>query len=117
MQQVKAIQVTIPNGQSLSNSVEIPWSERLVGVQFPGAWTAAALTFRASRDGATFGNVYSATGEYTIASASAVADGTVFLNPLDTLPLVHIQVRSGTAGSPVAQGGDRVITLLIRATD
>jgi len=102
---------TIANGQSLSGAIAIG-NDVLVGLVMPAVWTAADLTLDSSADGATYNNVYDRYGtEYTL-----LVDASRFipLNPVDFAAMPYLKIRSGTAGAPVNQGGDRIITLVTR---
>lgn len=99
--------VTIANNASLSGAVELG-SARLVGIEMPGAWTTAGITFQVSSDGTNFSDLYDDSTERTY----AVAASRYVAVPLDKWTGIrHIKVRSGTAGSPVNQGAARVIKL------
>ena len=122
---VATINATIANGASLSNAVKIGDSEvndgsrapadfRLFGIVMPAAWTAASLTFQASLDGGTsWHNVKDATGA-EVSVVASVDDCVVWL-PAAFSALPMLKVRSGTAAAPVAQGAERVITLILRS--
>jgi len=105
--------VTIANGASLSGEADLGGG-RLVAVQIPPAWTAADITFAASSaSGGTFGPVRDGAGTVLTLTGFAVNE-VVYLSPNDTAGIRYIKVRSGTAGVPVNQGADRVITLFVR---
>lgn len=110
--------VTIANGASLSGAVQLGYPvgpsargvrEVLVGIKMPGSWTSADLTFQVSTDNSAFYDLQTQTGE---ASAKAAANQWVAVDPNLTRGVGYIKVRSGTAGSPVNQGGARVLTLV-----
>lgn len=107
--------VTILNGQSLSPEVLIG-NATLVGIIMPAAWTAAGLSFQAAEkptaDSGTYGNVFDSSGvELTIpASASQY----LALDPAKMCGLRFMKIRSGTSGTPVAQGADRILILIAR---
>ena len=103
--------VVIANGQSLSAAAQVG-GYLLCGIIMPSAWTAAALTFQASKDGTTYNNLYSDGGvEHTV-----VADASrhIKIDPQDFAGVQYVKVRSGTSGTPVAQGAARTITLVVR---
>ena len=114
-----SVPVTILEGESLSNAVDLGIGEAIVGVLMPGngggpgQWTTADITFQASLDGVTFRDVYTSTG---VELALAVVDGGVvaFFSQLIGLPPI-VKVRSGTAATPVAQSATQVVTLLTQA--
>lgn len=103
--------VTIANGQSLSEAVNLG-GYVLVGIHMPAAWTAASLTLQGSAAGATFGNVFDDEG--TELEVDAAASRYIPLGPEKTCSLAHVKVRSGTSGSPVNQEGARTLTLVAR---
>lgn len=107
-QQVATDTVTIANGQSLSAALFIG-GNRVVAIEMPAAWTAAGLSFQASADGVTYNDVHTTSAELTVTAGASrllllgrALEGTVFL-----------KVRSGTSGTPVAQGADRVLKLIV----
>lgn len=103
--------VTIASGQSLSPEVKLG-AGTLVGIQMPGAWTAAGLTFQASGDGgATFGDLHTSSAELSLTVA---ANQFIALDPTALRGVNDIKVRSGTSSVPVAQGADAVLTLILR---
>lgn len=102
--------VTILNGQSLSGDAQIDGAA-LVGIIMPSAWTAADLTFQASGDDAVFNDMYDVDGaEVTVVAG---ASRYIWLSPNDFVGFDSIKVRSGTTGTPVNQGADRSITLVL----
>lgn len=107
----------IASGASLSGTIDLDAGRRtLIGIQMPGTWTAASLTFAVSHDGTTFVPLYWDGGEYTIAAAGgAAASLGVSLDPSAFAGWPFVRVRSGTAGSPVNQGAERTLQVLTRA--
>lgn len=107
-QQVGAETITIAASASLSNAVYIG-GNRLVAIEMPSAWTAAKLTFQASWDGTTFTEVLvgSAALELTVAAAQTIMLDVLFTGAL------YVKARSGTAASPVNQGADRLVRLIV----
>lgn len=107
---------TIANGASLSGAIDI-LSTTLLGIQMPAAWTAASLTFQGSADGSTYVDVYNdSNDEYTLPTSTSrliMLDQTA--NRFAAMR--YLKVRSGTTGSPVTQGADRVITLICGAVN
>lgn len=104
------IPVSIANNTALSAEVNVN-GLRIVGVQMPAGWTAAAITFQAliSQSGSTptFGEVVDAANA-AISLATPTA-GTYMALPdsLALRALGRIKVRSGTSGLPVNQGAQR----------
>lgn len=105
--------VTVANGASLSGAIDLG-SASLAGILMPASWTAAGLSFAVSTGLAgTYVPLWNASGsEYIVPSASAVASQFIALPLSDFLGFQFLKVRSGTAGSPVNQGGDRILTLI-----
>lgn len=111
--QITTKTVTIANGASLSGAADLG-TGRLVGIIMPASWTSAALTFQANADaGATFYDVYDDATERTITASGAAASRFLSLPLSDWLGVRGLKVRSGTSASPVNQGADRVITLVV----
>ncbi len=104
--------VVILNTASLSDYIDlrgyIPF-----GIQMPAAWTTAGISFQVSDDGVNFADLYDASGEYTLAAAANRAIGFPGANVLSGFKF--IKVRSGTTGTPVAQGADRLIKIICKA--
>lgn len=102
---------TVPNGAALSEAIDLRGYEPLA-VQMPAAWTAAGLSFEVSDDGVNFADLYNTSGEYTLTVATdrAVALST----PNELSGFQFIKVRSGTTGTPVNQGADRLIKILCK---
>lgn len=119
------LQVKILNGESLSGEIDLS-QYRVVGIQVPPAWTAAALTFQGRASiGALSDDTTPALGkmvddagnEITVPSAAMVANQMVMLTS-DVLCKAlagsrHIKVRSGTAGTPVNQAADRTLVFIV----
>ena len=100
----------IANGASLSGAVTMTGG-RLARITMPAAWTAASLTFQASSDGATYGDLYDKDGvEYTV---SAAASREIIIPLVDFLGVAYLKVRSGTSGTPVNQGAARTLKLVL----
>lgn len=117
--------VLIANATSLSGAIDLG-NNRVIGFEFPAAWTAANLTFQGSSDGVTFTNLF---GTFAEINVGAAASQTTMLYtsggvPSATVPINtglfadfprFIKLRSGTSGAPVAQGADRLIRVLLIA--
>jgi hypothetical protein len=104
--------VLIANGTSLSAEVDLG-ANVLVGIAMPAAWTAASLTFQVSPDGGVTWlelQSISAVISYTVAAGQFIAVDPAALRGFNAL-----KVRSGTSGTPVAQGADRTLTLIGKA--
>lgn len=102
---------TIANGTALSAAVDLS-AYTLVAIQLPSAWTAAGLTFQAANDNQNFGDVYDQTGEH--AFAAVAANRYLICDPSAFAGVRYLKIRSGTGASPVNQGADRVLTLVLR---
>lgn len=103
--------VTIANGQSLSGALNIA-SRNFFGVIMPASWTAASLTFQGSFDGTTFYDLYDENGievSFTVSASRYV----IISTPAKFLGLKKLKIRSGTSGTPVNQGADRVIGVIV----
>jgi hypothetical protein len=104
----------ILNGASLSGEVDLR-KQRLIGVQFPAAWTAADLSFQvADVSGGTFGETFidPGTGVGAALLLDAAASQVSFFNTTRLIGNCFVKVRSGPSGAPVNQGGDRALILL-----
>lgn len=112
---------TIASGDSLSSVALSPSTPyiglsglTIYGIIMPSGWTAADLTMQISNESPSsgFNNVYDSTGsEVTI---TAAASRMIIVPPLSYISGKFIKLRSGTSGTPVNQGADRVITVLCR---
>lgn len=102
---------TIANGASLSGAVDLrPYGSpaRLV---IPAAWTTANITVQTSYDGVNFNDLYDSLGtEYTVTVGGA--SRSVMLPLADFIGVEWIKLRSGTTGTPVAQGAARTINIV-----
>lgn len=111
---LETLTATIANGGSLSAAVALG-TTRLVGIITPAAFTTTTiLTFDVSADGVTYAPLFlpDNTEAQVILSLSASryipVDPTIFNLP-------YIKIRAGLNGAAVAQGADRVFTLVGRA--
>ena len=107
---------TIAAGTSLSGPVSLG-ALTLVGISMPAVWTTAALTFQVSPDGGTtWQELYDGAGnEVTITAAAGQ-----FIIPLADPSYLWrgvnlVQVRSGTAASPVNQVAAAVVNIVTRS--
>lgn len=111
MSQITNVSVTIANGAALSGAVKLGGAT-LLGIEMPAAWTAAGLTFQHSIDGTNFFDMYDSAGsEVTLV---VVAAHYVFLPPANWSGIIYLKVRSGTGGTPVNQGAERVLKLVCK---
>jgi len=105
------IEVTIPNGTALSEEVSLA-GRTLVGIVMPAGWTAAAMTFLAGAVSGTVRKLVDKAGAEL--SLTVAVDTCIYLPALDLAGVRFLQVRSGTAATPVNQGAARVIQLVCR---
>lgn len=106
------VRFTIPNGAALSDGLSLDGFYPSV-VLMPAAWTSASLTFQISQDGATWLDLYDAGTEVSSAVAASRAQA-LTAAAFSNRPGPYWRLRSGTGGSPVNQGADRVLTVLCR---
>lgn len=106
--------VTILNGASQSNALDIGITEH-IGLIMPSAWTSAVITFLvcATADG-TFQPLYNQAG--TEVSLTVAVDKAYSLETAAPMlaPWKYLKARSGTAGTPVNQGGDRILMFIVK---
>lgn len=111
--QHKTFTATIANTASLSGAVDLGFY-RLCGLETPAAIdSATAITFQASADGATWVNLYDATGAEK--SLTVSTSRRIILTPADFYGIRFIKVRLGTAASPTTATASRNITLIAEA--
>ena len=109
---------TIGAGTALSAAVNLGVG-RVRGIQMPGVWTAAVLTFQVSLDGTNFFELIDArpTIGYVYTTGLAVAiTQFVCIDPVlfDGVPI--IKIRSGTLAAAVNQGVAATLTVALRLT-
>lgn len=109
---------TIANGASASDVIDLR-DYAIAAIIMPTAWTTAALTFlTCATAGGTFLPVYDDAGtEVSIASANVVQDRAIVNKTIleQLAGLRYIKLRSGVAATPVTQGGDRAITVVMKS--
>lgn len=105
--------VTIPNGASVSGTIDLT-DTSLLGFVSPDAWTTAALNLEVSDDGTNWSSAYDAFGAQIGSLASPVVASRYAVDMASLLPWRYVRFRSGTAASPVAQGADRSIKAICR---
>jgi len=104
--------VTIANGAAVSDVIKAGGA-MFVGIQMPADWTAANLTILGSAEGDTYYDVYIAAGtEYVITAAE---DRYIILDPALLAGLRFFKIRSGVTATPVNQGAERVLKIVMRA--
>jgi hypothetical protein len=109
--------IKIANGTSLSQAVDFR-GFALKGIITPAAWTAAAISLQASADGQTFVPLVIDNGSVQTSLIATVAVSSYYApkTPSGTYPFPmprFIKIRSGTDGTPVNQGADRLFTLVV----
>lgn len=109
-QMVETTTVTIASGASLSGAADLK-GRKLVGIIMPSTWTTASLTFQGSIDGTNYFNVYDGATERALIVSTSYYSA---LNIGDWVGFRYLKVRSGTSGTPVNQGADRVLTLVVQ---
>ena len=106
---------TIAAAASLSDEVAVQGHLTLAFLM-PAAWTAASITFQgAATSGGTFGDLYTDTGtevEITVAASRLVVLTGPEADAVAAVP--YLKLRSGTGALPVAQGAERLITVLLK---
>ncbi len=106
----RALEVTIPSGTALTGTERID-GYKIVAIQMPSAWTAAALTFQAkAREGADLAELYDGN---TVRSETVAVDR--YIQLATPIQAQSVRVRSGTSGTPVNQAADRILTLFLGA--
>jgi hypothetical protein len=108
--------VVIANGQSASDGLDTGGMV-VVGLVMPAAWTAADIAWQASLDGTNWSGVLKTAAGTSIRTA-VVASGW-YTYPVPVANQIHakyIRLLSTTGGSdtPLNQGADRTITLLLK---
>lgn len=114
MPQMMILETTIASGASESDTVDLE-SMLLVGLVMPAAWTAADITFlTAMHNYGPYYPVYDDEGnEVTILVDAGRAVG-IDKAAVKLAAFRYIKLRSGTVGTPVAQGAARVIGIAIK---
>lgn len=107
-------QQTIANGTAITaTGFDVGAGAYVTGILMPAAWTAASLTFQVSIDSANFFDLYDNYGAELVIPAAAsrviTVPATLFLG------FRYIKVRSGPTASPINQGADRTITLIVNS--
>lgn len=106
--------IDISEDDDLSEAINVQ-GYMLLGIEFPAEWTAASVTFQGTfESGGTLKDIYDEDNNevtWTGAGASKI------LLAGGTAPLIGgfhtIKVRSGVTATPVAQGADRALKLLL----
>jgi hypothetical protein len=104
-------EATIANGASLSGAIAVGQGVP-VAILMPGTFTGTSMTFQGSLDGTTFTNLYDTSG--TEVSITVAASRLISLEAIFFPAIPYLKVRSGTAGSPTAEGGARTLSIVTR---
>lgn len=106
--------LTIANGTSVSGVLDLDKTS-IVGFIAPAAWTTAALNIEVSVDNSAWETTVLDQYGAAVSSWSAVVAGAAYsVDVVSMMAWRYIRLRSGTSGSPVVQGADRVFTLITR---
>lgn len=107
----QSIEATIPNGEALSEWLDLG-ERRLAGLIMPAGWTAAAISFDVSPDqGATYFPLFD---ESNAEVSLTVAAGRAHAFPVSRMiGWNYIRLRSGLSGAPVNQGAARVLRVMV----
>lgn len=109
--QILTTTATILSGASLSSAIDLS-AGRLSRIAIPASWTTANLTFQTSADNSTFNDLYDSYGtEYTVTVGGA--SRAIVIPLADFIGVRYLKIRSGTTGTPVNQGADRILTLVL----
>lgn len=111
------LQTIIASGASLSDAIDLG-GRQIVSILMPATWTAADITFQVSLDGVTYYTKKSGGAEYKVSDllgTNPVALDAVDIPYGDFTGFRYLKIRSGTAGSPVNQGGARTLTVGLAA--
>lgn len=107
----KTLTATISNGNSLSDAIDLKGFV-LVNIQMPATWTTAVLSFQGSYDGVTYNDIYDNIGVEVTASAGA---SRCICELFKLAGFRYLKIRSGTTATPVPQGGDRSLQIILKA--
>ena len=103
------VTATIANAASLSDAIDLQGG-RAVAIRMPAAWTTAVLTFQGSEDDSNYADIYTAGGVEL--QCAAAASRWIILEPQFFLGCRYLKIRSGTSGTPVAQGAARSLSVV-----
>ena len=108
------LEAIIPNGTAITQIFDVG-GQLVVGIQMPAAWDAAGITFLASHGPTgTMRNVFERDGTEFLVTAP-LADEFRSILPTELMLARRLQIRSGTAGTPVNQTAARTLTVVILA--
>lgn len=106
------VAATIADTASLSGAVDLG-GYSLVGLVTPAGWATAVITFQVSVDNATWLEYEDVNGT-AVTIPSTAASKYRAIDASDFVGIRYLKVRSGTAGTPVAQSGGDVVTIVVR---
>jgi hypothetical protein len=101
--------LTIPAGQSLSNSVDLT-TLAVAMITAPPDWTDANISFQVSDDNASFYDLFDAQGIQILRTFKA--GRAVIVDPTMTQAALYARVRSGSAENPIEQEADRILKFI-----
>jgi hypothetical protein len=104
------VTVTIPAGQSVSNSADLT-AGSLALVISPQVWDPANISFLVSDDNTNFVDLFDADGAEAI-KAMAPGRGILVATAL-TQAAMYLKIRSGPRANPVIQSAARIFKLVI----
>jgi hypothetical protein len=115
MANFETLDITIPAGQALSNSVDCTAGKatgEVVALVMPADWNySGGLTFQLSTDNVEWFDSYQADG---IERMMAVKPGGVFALGGEFARMAkYVRLRAGTKDHPVPQAADRVFKLVV----
>lgn len=102
------ITCTIDSAASLSSVINFG-NRRPKLIFCPAVWTTANLSIKVSKDGSTWGNLYVDDIEFTLVAGAGIA---INCNPRAFIGIQYMQIRSGTAATPVNQGARRTLSIV-----
>lgn len=106
---------TIASGQSVSEIQKLNATEIVHAIEMPSQWTAAALSFLAGTVNTSLNSYYRNGNEIALSVAANM------FHEFDQIGYLaaakYIQLRSGTAATPVNQGASRAIVVVTLELD
>ncbi len=110
----KVIEVTFASGASLSDIIYLD-DFQYIDIYMPQNWTTANLTFlSAPKYGWPMQSLYNDLGTETVVVATNSKTIGLDTTIVNFLGLKYVQVRSGTEGTPVAQGAARTLYFMVK---
>jgi|SRR5215469_12098365 len=104
------VTVTIPAGQSLSNSADLSVGS-VSYIMMPPDWTPANMSFQVSNDNINFADLYDVWGVELLRAMGA--GRACMVDTSYTQAALYVKLRSGPSVNPVKQAADRTITLVL----